>query len=81
MQDGDEQNQPRDLPLVERIEQFSRFMRECKECQREVAPNWQFCAHCGARRSTACPRCDQPLPPAGAPSCPNCGLPIPQPNG
>jgi len=81
MQHNDESKRPQDLPLVERIEQFARFMKECKECQREVSPNWQFCAHCGARRSTACPGCGQPLPPAGAPSCPSCGLTIPQPNG
>ena len=74
-------NQPQDLPLVDRIEQFERFMRECQECQQDVAPNWQFCAHCGTRRSTVCPKCSEPLPPAGAPLCPHCGFTIPQLDG
>lgn len=82
MQSGEqEKNQTQDLPLVDRIEQFERFMHECQECQQEVVPNWQFCAHCGTRRSTACPKCEQPLPPAGAPTCPHCGFTIPQIDG
>jgi predicted amidophosphoribosyltransferase len=76
--DEQKKNQAQDLPLVDRIEQFERFMRECQACQQEVSPNWQFCAHCGIRRSTACPGCQKPLPPVGAPSCPNCGFTIPQ---
>ena len=80
MASDEKSRQPQDLPLVERIEQFERFMKECKECQQQVELDWQFCAHCGTRRSSACPRCEQPLPPAGAPSCPNCGLTIPQPH-
>jgi hypothetical protein len=67
-----------ELALVERVEQFERFMRECRECQKDVAPDWHFCAHCGVRRSTACPRCQEPLPPAGATSCAHCGFAIPQ---
>ncbi len=66
--------------LRERIERFHRFMRECLSCQQEVEAHWQFCAHCGARRSTECPRCGQPLPPSGAQSCPQCGLDIPRPS-
>lgn len=74
-----EQSEP--LPLVERIEEFRLFMRECRSCQEEVEPHWQFCASCGVRRSTECPGCSTPLPPSGAPSCPNCGLEIPQASG
>jgi len=74
------QGATQELPLVERIEQFHRFMRECHSCQLDVEPHWQFCAHCGVRRSTECPRCGTPLPPSGAQSCPQCGLEIPQPN-
>ena len=75
------QPEKQDLPLVERIEQFRQFMRECRSCQQDVKPHWQYCAHCGVRRSTECPGCANPLPPAGTTSCPHCGLSIPQLNG
>lgn len=70
-----------ELPLVERLERFRQFMRECTSCQLEVEPHWQFCAHCGVRRSTECPGCGKPLPPSGSSSCPLCGLEIPKPSG
>ena len=64
--------------LRKQREAFHRFMRECSECQQEVEPHWQACAHCGTRLDTSCPGCGNPLPPAGAQSCPSCGLAIPQ---
>ena len=57
------------------------LMRECQDCQTEVDPHWQFCAHCGTRLATQCPGCGNPLPPAGARTCPHCGLAIPQAQG
>ncbi len=67
-----------DASPLERLEQFHTFMRECRDCQREVEPHWQICAHCGTRLTTLCPGCGNPLPPAGARTCPSCGLDIPQ---
>lgn len=57
---------------------FHELMQECYECQQEVDPHWQSCAHCGTRLATRCPGCGNPLPPAGALTCFHCGLKIPQ---
>jgi hypothetical protein len=83
MHDHREQHEPSSQPdeelgPLQQIETFHRFMHECRECQKEIAPHWQFCAHCGTRLATQCPGCGTPLPPAGAPACPHCGLAIPQ---
>ena len=59
-------------------EAFHQFIHECQECQRELAPHWQVCAHCGVRLATHCPGCGNPLPPAGAHACPRCGVAVPQ---
>jgi hypothetical protein len=67
-----------DASLLKRLAAFHHFMRECRACQQELEPHWQFCAHCGVRVATPCPGCGNPLPPAGAPACPSCGLAIPQ---
>ncbi len=67
-----------ELTFVEKIESFHELVRQCRTCQEEVEPHWQFCASCGVRQATACPRCEKPLPPAGAQSCPHCGLEIPR---
>ena len=67
-----------DASSLKQHEAFHRFMHECNECQQEIEPHWQFCAHCGIRLATSCPGCGNPLPPAGARSCPSCGLAIPQ---
>jgi predicted amidophosphoribosyltransferase len=64
--------------LLKLHEEFHQFIQECHECQREIAPHWQVCAHCGSRLVTHCPGCGNPLPPAGAPACPRCGLALPQ---
>lgn len=64
--------------FAEFLESFRRFMQECRNCQREVPPHWQYCAHCGARLATQCPGCGNPLPPSGARYCPHCGLEIPR---
>ena len=56
-------------------EEFHQFLHEC---QREIAPHWQVCAHCGVRLATHCPGCGNPLPPAGAHACPRCGLALPE---
>jgi hypothetical protein len=69
---------PRDEDIPLQLEAFHRFMAECKDCQKEIEPHWQFCAHCGTRLATQCPGCGTPLPPAGAHACPRCGLAIPQ---
>jgi rRNA maturation endonuclease Nob1 len=66
---------------LQQIEAFHHFMHDCRACQQEVEPHWQFCAHCGTRLATRCPGCGTPLPPVGARSCPHCGLEIPQVNG
>ena len=60
------------------LEVFRQFVRECDACQTDVPQDWQFCAHCGQRLSTSCPRCGNPLPPSGGRFCPHCGLEIPQ---
>jgi predicted amidophosphoribosyltransferase len=57
---------------------FQQFVRECQACQAEVPQDWQYCAHCGQRLATSCPRCGNPLPPSGGRFCPHCGLEIPQ---
>lgn len=57
---------------------FQQFVRECQACQAEVPQDWQYCAHCGQRLATGCPRCGNPLPPSGGRFCPHCGLEIPQ---
>lgn len=62
----------------QRIEAFHQFMQECGDCQKEVAIDWHFCAHCGTRLEIPCPGCGVPLPPAGAKACASCGLAIPQ---
>lgn len=83
MHQGDSQHRDIQQPQEEstplkQLEEFHRFMTACKDCQQEVEPHWQFCAHCGERLATHCPGCGTPLPPAGAPSCLHCGLEIPQ---
>jgi len=64
--------------LRELLAEVSGLALECEACRREVAPHWQFCAHCGTRLATACPRCGSPLPPSGAHYCPHCGLQLPE---
>ena len=71
-----EQNQV-ESRLLKLHEEFQQFIQECHDCQREIAPHWQFCAHCGTRLATHCPGCGNPLPPAGAHACPRCGLALP----
>ena len=61
-----------------RQEEFHQFLHECQECQREIAPHWQVCTHCGERLATHCPGCGNPLPPVGAQVCPRCGVTLPQ---
>lgn len=75
-----EQTKPSDKAWqpLQQLEGFHRFMQECSDCQQEIEPHWQFCAHCGIRLATECPGCGNPLPPAGARACPSCGLAIPQ---
>ena len=63
--------------LLKLHEEFHQFIQECQECQREIAPHWQVCAHCGVRLATHCPGCGNPLPPVGAQACPRCGLALP----
>ena len=63
--------------LLKLHEEFQQFIQECHDCQREIEPHWQFCAHCGTRLATHCPGCGNPLPPAGAHACPRCGLALP----
>jgi len=60
------------------LEVFQQFVRECQACQTDVPQDWQYCAHCGERLATSCPRCGNPLPPSGGRFCPHCGLEIPQ---
>ena len=64
--------------LLKLREEFHQFIQECHDCQREIEPHWQVCAHCGTRLATHCPGCGNPLPPAGAHACPRCGLALPQ---
>ncbi len=64
--------------LINQRAAFHELMQECFDCQLEVEPHWQFCAHCGTRLATRCPGCGNPLPPAGALTCFDCGLKIPQ---
>jgi predicted amidophosphoribosyltransferase len=64
--------------LLKLQEEFHQFSHECQECQREIEPHWQVCAHCGVRLATHCPGCGNPLPPVGAHACPRCGLALPQ---
>ena len=71
-----EQNQV-ESRLLKLHEEFQQFIQECHDCQREIEPHWQFCAHCGIRLATHCPGCGNPLPPAGAHACPRCGLALP----
>ena len=66
---------------LQQHQSYQDFVRECQSCQQEIEPDWQACAHCGARLATKCPACDEPLPPVGTPSCPSCGLSIPPPAG
>jgi predicted amidophosphoribosyltransferase len=63
--------------LLKLQEEFHQFLHECQECQRDIAPHWQVCAHCGARLATHCPGCGNPLPPIGAQACPRCGVALP----
>jgi len=67
-----------EITLINQRAAFHQLMEECKECQEEIDPHWQFCAHCGTRLATRCPGCGNPLPPAGATACLHCGLAIPQ---
>ena len=60
------------------LQSFERFELECRACQSEAEPHWQFCAPCGARLATKCPACDAPLPPSGAQTCPHCGIDLPE---
>ena len=53
---------------------FRALGNECSACQKELQPDWQFCAHCEARLATACPSCGVALPPVGANHCGHCGL-------
>jgi predicted amidophosphoribosyltransferase len=64
--------------LAQQHQAFHVLMQECQECQKDIQPHWQFCAHCGIRLATSCPGCGNPLPPAGAYACLSCGLPLPQ---
>ncbi len=66
--------------LLKRRAELHSFLHECTACQQEIETNWQFCAHCGSRLATTCPRCGTALPPAGAHACPACGLEIPKIN-
>ncbi len=50
--------------LLKLHEEFHQLIQECHECQREIEPHWQVCAHCGVRLATHCPGCGNPLPPA-----------------
>jgi len=82
MSQNERQNRPasqRDKTLapLHQHQLYRDFVRECQACQQEVEPDWQACAHCGARLATECPGCGKPLPPAGAQLCPSCGLAIP----
>lgn len=63
---------------LQQLAAFHRLLTECNDCRRDIEPHWQFCAHCGTRLATQCPRCGTPLPPAGAHACAQCGLEIPQ---
>ena len=67
-----------EMVLLNQRTAFHKLMAECNDCQEEIEPNWQFCAHCGTRLATRCPGCGNPLPPAGATACLHCGLAIPQ---
>lgn len=64
--------------LLHQHEAFHILMQECQECQKDIEPHWQFCAHCGIRLATSCPGCGKPLPPAGSYACTSCGLQLPQ---
>jgi len=64
--------------LLKLHDEFHQLLQECLDCRSEVAPHWQFCAHCEVRLATHCPGCGHPLPPAGAHACPRCGLALPQ---
>ena len=77
-EDKSPEEKRQELPIVERLESFRNLVSECRACQKDVEPHWQYCAHCGVRQATQCPGCGNPLPPAGAASCPHCGLRIPQ---
>jgi hypothetical protein len=63
--------------LLKLQQEFHQLLQECLDCRREIAPHWQFCAHCGVRLATHCPGCGNPLPPAGAAACLRCGLALP----
>jgi hypothetical protein len=67
-----------ELDLISQRAAFYELMQECNDCQQEIEPHWQFCAHCGTRLATSCPGCGNPLPPAGVLACFHCGLQIPQ---
>ena len=60
-----------------RLDAFRQFVQECHACQTEAPAHYQYCARCGARLSTQCPGCGNPLPPKGARYCPHCGMEIP----
>jgi predicted amidophosphoribosyltransferase len=80
--DNEQQRQQAEQRQVESAvlklqEEFHQFLHECHECQGELAPHWQVCAHCGTRLATHCPGCGNPLPPIGAPACPRCGVALP----
>ncbi len=67
-----------DSAFLKLHEEFNQLTQECQECQREIEPHWQVCAHCGVRLATHCPGCGNPLPPSGAHACARCGLVLPQ---
>ncbi len=66
------------LSVVESLEELRSFASECRACQKDLEQHWQFCAHCGVRLATHCPKCKEPLPPTGAQTCAHCGLEIPE---
>lgn len=69
---------PGEARLRELLAEVAGLANECEACRADVAPHWQFCAHCGSRLATACPGCGSPLPPSGAHYCPHCGIQLPE---
>ena len=64
---ADEQRQQSEQHQVESSvlklqEEFHQFLHECQECQREIEPHWQVCAHCGGTIGDALPRLRQSAP-------------------
>lgn len=70
---------PAEDDLKRSLEVLRKFVVECRACQAEAPPYWQYCTECGARLATQCPGCGCPLPPLGtARFCPHCGVEIPK---